>query len=164
MAGGDLGCEALSCRANPGLGQLESASSHSRPSSGYSPPHPCSAPVPPPISSSLRGLQSPAGGERAQRSGVSSAHFHSHSHTNIPVPKAGVGLGTARSNITQASCLQGSQERHGDFPGGAVCKNPPASAGTQSLNPWPGQIPHQLQTAKHMLHGPRGATTETPRA
>ena len=45
--------------------------------------------------------------------------------------------------------LSGSRElkkgRGGDFPGGAVVKNPPASAGDMGLSPGLGRLPHATE-------------------
>lgn len=116
MAGGDLGCEALSCWA-----QLWSWSSWSLPAPTHAPalaiapPHPCSAPVPPPLllpsrppSEDCRG---PAGGKSTEVRGF---------FCLLPLPpayqhtcaRAEVGLRQPGPSITQASCLQGAQEGH----------------------------------------------------
>ena len=38
-----------------------------------------------------------------------------------------------------------NQNSMGDFPGGAVVKNPPASAGNHRFEPWSGKIPHATE-------------------
>ena len=46
------------------------------------------------------------------------------------------------SNITYESLKKNSW---GDFPGGAVVKNPPANAGDTGFEPWSGKIPHAVE-------------------
>ena len=141
MAGGDLGCEALSCRAQPWSWSSWSlpAPTHA-PALAIAPPHPCSAPVPPPISSSLRGLQRPGG--RKERRGQGFL-LPTSTPTRIPtyLCQSWSGTGAARSQH-HSGLLPARLSRKAlrDFPGGAVCKNPPASAGDSSLNPGLGRF------------------------
>lgn len=115
MAGGDSGCEALSCGAQPWSWSSWSlpAPTHA-PALAIAPPHPCSAPVPAPHllpSPPSEDCRGPARGKSAEVRGF----FYP-----LPLPltyqhtcaRAGVGLRQPGPSITQASCLQGTQERH----------------------------------------------------
>ena len=166
MAGGDLGCEALSCWA-----QLWSWSSWSLPAPTHAPalaiapPHPCSAPVPPPLllpsrppSEDCRG---PAGGKSTEVRGF---------FCLLPLPpayqhtcaRAEVGLRQPGPSITQASCLQGAQEGHRGSSLVVQCVRIrlPVQGTQVRILVWADSM--RCRATKHRLYGPRGATAETP--
>ena len=96
------------------------------------------------------------------------------------MPGAGSGLQAPSSVNLATTCLQSEKHGSGDFPGGAVVKNPPASAGDTGSSPGPGRshmprsnsarVPQLLslrsRAREPQLLSPRATTTKAcaPRA